>query len=101
MQKVEGSSPFSRLNESPANGGVFVFLVTFGSELPAAGTTCGYQVLFVAGQRRDEPLRLLVYGKALDCSWRTDRRRPAATGGRTASRCAAGRTARRRLRCRH
>ena len=43
MQKVEGSSPFSRFNESPASRGVFVIFESLPMLAFAAGTTCGSQ----------------------------------------------------------
>ena len=55
MQKVEGSSPFSRFRESPAQAGFFyglvlseqagVVLITHGcgGPLEAAGLPCGYR----------------------------------------------------------
>ncbi len=44
MQKVEGSSPFIRLRESPGDRGVFWFLGAGGWPAVGAGITRGYQM---------------------------------------------------------
>jgi hypothetical protein len=53
MQKVEGSSPFSRFEKSPANHGVFSFHDRRQWHRRGAGTTRGYQIGIASARFED------------------------------------------------